>query len=86
MEKVSKGQIKMRRAVIVEVKPKYKEEPIERMIKRFSKRCKKERIVENYRDRMYYEKPSKKRKREKERRKRVLQKLRMKLENRLNDN
>jgi len=76
----------MRRAVIVEVKPKYKEESIERMIKRFSKRCKKERIVENYRDRMYYEKPSKKRKREKERRKRVLQKLRMKLENRLNDN
>jgi ribosomal protein S21 len=35
---------------------------------------------------MRYEKPSKKRKREKERRKQVLHKLRMKLENRLNNN
>ena len=75
----------MSRAVVVEVRPKFKDEPIERMIKRFSKKCKKERIIEDYRDRMYYEKPSKKRKREKERRKRVLQKLRMKLENRLGD-
>ena len=70
----------MSRAIVVEVRPKFKDEPIERMIKRFSKKCKKERIIEEYRDRMYYEKPSIKRKREKERRKRVLQKLRMKLE------
>tara|TARA_R110002074_G_scaffold4566_1_gene22588 strand:+ start:731 stop:961 length:231 start_codon:yes stop_codon:yes gene_type:complete len=76
----------MSRAIVVEVRPKFKDEPIERMIKRFSKKCKKERIIEEYRDRMYYEKPSAKRKREKERRKQVLQKLRMKLENRLGDN
>ena len=63
-----------------------RDEPIERMIKRFSKKCKKERIVEKYRERMYYEKPSVKRKREKERRKQVLQKLRAKLENRLGEN
>ena len=76
----------MSRAIVVEVRPKFKDEPIERMIKRFSKKCKKERIIEEYRDRMYYEKPSAKRKREKERRKQVLQKLRMKLENSLGDN
>jgi small subunit ribosomal protein S21 len=76
----------MSRTIVVEVRPKFKDEPIERMIKRFSKKCKKERIIEEYRDRMYYEKPSAKRKREKERRKQVLQKLRMKLENRLGDN
>ena len=76
----------MSRAVVVEVKPRYKDEPIEKMIRRFSKKCKKERIIEQYRDRMYYEKPSKKRKREKEKRKRVLQKLRAKLENRLGEN
>ena len=76
----------MSRAIVVEIRPKFKDEPIERMIKRFSKKCKKERIIEEYRDRMYYEKPSAKRKREKERRQQVLQKLRMKLENRLGDN
>ena len=75
-----------KRAIVVEVKPRYKDEPAERTIKRFVKKCKKERVVENYRDRMRYEKPSKKRRREKERRKRVLQKLRIKLENRLNNN
>ena len=75
-----------KKSILVEVKPRYHNEPTEKMIKRFVKKCKKERIVENYREKMYYEKPSKKRKREKERRKRVLQKLRMKLENRFNNN
>ena len=75
-----------KRAIIVEAKPRYKDEPFERMVKRFMKKCKKARIIENYRDKMYYEKPSKKRKREKERRKRVLQKLQAKLENTLNKN
>jgi ribosomal protein S21 len=75
-----------KKTILVEVTPRYKDEPIERMIKRFTKKCKKERIVENYRDKMYYEKPSRKRKKEKERRRRVLQKLRLKLENRLNKN
>ena len=74
------------RAVVVEVAARNRDEPFERMIKRFIKKCKKERIIENYRDRMYYEKPSKKRKREKEKRMCVLQKLHAKLENRLNKN
>ena len=54
------------------------------MARRFMKKAKRERIVENYRDRMYYEKPSMKRKREKARRKKVLEKLRLKKENTLN--
>jgi ribosomal protein S21 len=86
LEKTSKGEIMSKRAIVVEVKPRYHDEPFERMLKRFVKKCKKERIVENYRDKRYYEKPSQKRKREKERRKRVLQKLQAKLENRLNKN
>ena len=45
---------------------------------------KKERIVENFRDRTRYEKPSIKRKREKARRKKVLEKLRIEREKKLN--
>ena len=43
--------------VNVKVVPK-KDEPVERMIKRFMKKVKKERIVEQVKDRRYYEKPS----------------------------
>ena len=74
----------MSRAINVEVKPKYFNEPIEKMIKRFSRKIKKERIIETYKERMYYEKPSLKRKREKRRRQRVLENLRLKRENTLN--
>jgi len=38
-----------------------------RLIKRFIKKCKKEKIIEEHRDRLYYEKPSVKRRREKQR-------------------
>lgn len=76
----------MSRAVLVEVKPKHRDEPAEKLIKRFIKKCKKERVIENYRDRMYYEKPSIIRKREKERRKRVTQKLQAKIDNSLDNN
>jgi len=38
---------------------------INRLIKKFNKKVKKERILEEYRERMFYEKPSKKRRREK---------------------
>jgi small subunit ribosomal protein S21 len=38
---------------------------INRLIKKFNKKVKKERILEQYRDRMYYEKPSKRRRKEK---------------------
>ncbi len=72
------------RPINAEVKPKYENENIERMIRRFTKKCKKERIIENFRDRMRYEKPSVKRKKEKERRKKVLEKLRIEREKKLN--
>ena len=35
-----------------------KDEPFERMLKRFIKRVKKERVIEQVRERRYYEKPS----------------------------
>jgi small subunit ribosomal protein S21 len=72
------------RSINVEVKPKYENENIERMIRRFTKKCKKERIIENFRDRMRYEKPSVRRKKEKARRKKVLEKLRIEREKKLN--
>jgi small subunit ribosomal protein S21 len=42
-------------------------ENTENLIKRFSKKVKNEKIVEEFRSRMYYEKPSDKRRREKAR-------------------
>ena len=36
-----------------------------KLIRRFIKKCKKERIIEDYLDRRFYEKPSSKRRREK---------------------
>ena len=74
-----------KRTINIEIKPRYRDEPFERVVRRFMKKVKKERIVENYRDRMYYEKPSMKRKRERARRKKVLEKLRWKRENTLNN-
>ena len=68
----------MKRVVLVEIKPRNPHEPIERMIKRFSRKVKKERIIENFRDRRYYEKPSEVRKRKAKKRKKVLDKLRQK--------
>jgi len=46
-------------AINVEVKPR-RGETAERLIKRFSKKVKKERIIETYRDRMRFIKPSEK--------------------------
>ena len=43
--------------VNVKVQPK-KDEPFEKMLKRFMKKVKKERIIEQVRERRYYEKPS----------------------------
>ena len=53
-------------------------ESAESLIKRFSRKAKREGIVEEYKNRMYYEKPSVKRRRDKLKRKRVLKKLFMK--------
>jgi len=75
-----------KRPINVEIKPKYDDEPLDRMIRRFSKKVKKEKIIENFIERRKYEKPSIKRKREKHRRKRVLEKLRIEKENKEKNN
>ena len=62
----------MSRPINVEVRSKYNE-PIERLLRRFSKKVKKERIIESYRERMFYEKPSEARKKERRRRKRLIE-------------
>lgn len=43
--------------VNIKVQPK-KDEPFERMLKRFMKKVKKEKIIEQVKERRYYEKPS----------------------------
>jgi small subunit ribosomal protein S21 len=60
-----------RRPINVEVYPK-KNEPIERTIKRFSKKIKKERIIEEFKENMYYEKPSEVKRRTAKRRKNTI--------------
>jgi len=52
-----------------------KNESIDRTIKRFSKKVKKERIVEDARERKYYEKPSEKRRKIAKRRKNLIEKM-----------
>tara|TARA_B100000131_G_scaffold290642_1_gene303581 strand:- start:1484 stop:1735 length:252 start_codon:yes stop_codon:yes gene_type:complete len=61
-----------KKPINVEVRPKHNEHP-ERTIRRFIKKCKKERIVEEYRDRMYYTKKAEKRRKQKYLRKRKAQ-------------
>ena len=53
-------------------------EDIERAIKRFIKKVKKEKIIEDLRERKYYEKPSVIKRKLKKRRKAVLDKLKVK--------
>lgn len=65
----------MGKSILVEVRPRYKDEPIEKMIKRFIRKTKKEKIIEGCLERKRYEKPAEKRKKEKRRRKKILQKL-----------
>ena len=65
----------MAKTILIEVKPRYKDESVEKMIKRFIRKAKKEKIVEGYLERRRYEKPSTKRKKEKRRREKILQKL-----------
>ena len=47
-------------------------ETAERMIKRFSKKVRREGIIDDVKNRMYYEKPSARRRREKMRRKKLI--------------
>ena len=60
--------------VNVQVKAR-RNESTENLIKRFSRKVKREGILEEIKNRKYYEKPSVKRRREKVRRKRTLKKL-----------
>tara|TARA_R110002012_G_scaffold141430_1_gene299153 strand:- start:202 stop:414 length:213 start_codon:yes stop_codon:yes gene_type:complete len=60
--------------VNVQVKAR-RNESTENLIKRFSRKVKREGILEEVKNRKYYEKPSVKRRREKVRRKRTLKKL-----------
>lgn len=56
---------KMPKAINVEVTLKEVRGDQSKLIRRFIKKCKKERIIEDYLDRRFYEKPSSKRRREK---------------------
>ena len=64
----------MKRPINVEMVAR-KNEPIERLIKRFSKKVKKELIIEQVRERQYYEKPSEKKVKSKKRRKLAIEKM-----------
>jgi|TARA_R100000008_G_scaffold4357_1_gene2813 ribosomal protein S21 len=70
----------MGKPINVEVKPRDRNESFERMVRRFVKKTKKEKVLEKYRERMYYEKPSIKRKKERLKRKKLLDKLRIERE------
>tara|TARA_R110000824_G_scaffold19603_1_gene75548 strand:- start:153 stop:389 length:237 start_codon:yes stop_codon:yes gene_type:complete len=66
---------KKAKPVHVEVKPRNNESP-EGMIKRFTKKVKKEGIQDEWREKhMYFEKPTDKRRRKKKERNRVIKKL-----------
>lgn len=64
----------MSKTVNVVITPKKNESP-ERMIRRFTKKVKKEGILEEVRERRYYVKPSQKRRKKRLERKRVMRKL-----------
>ena len=57
----------------VEIIPRRNESP-EKLVRRFIKKVKKERILEEVRERAYYVKPSEKRRRKRREKKRVVQK------------
>jgi len=63
-----------KRPINVEISPRFPDEPLERMVKRFIKKMKKQKVLEEVRDRRYYEKPSTKRRKEAIKRKRLVQK------------
>ena len=55
----------MSNTVNVEVHIEETRNDVNKLIRKFVKKCKKERIVEDYLDRRFYEKPSAKRRKEK---------------------
>lgn len=64
----------MSKTVNVVITPRKNESP-ERMIRRFTKKVKKEGILEEVRERAYYIKPSQKRRKKRLERKRIMRKL-----------
>ena len=69
----------MSKPINVEITPR-RNEAVERLIKRFAKKVKKERVIEQYREKMFYEKPSERNRRRKKQRKAVLDGLKRKQE------
>lgn len=63
----------MSKPVLVEVTPR-RNEPFERTVKRFIRKVKKEGIIDEYKERMYYTKKSVKRRKQKYLKKRNAQK------------
>jgi|TARA_R100001129_G_scaffold180518_1_gene158650 ribosomal protein S21 len=70
-----------KRPVNVSTKPRGRNDTQERMIRRFIRKCKKERVIERVRENSYYEKPSVVRRKAAKKRRRVLDKLREKERN-----
>lgn len=69
----------MSRPINVQV-PVKRDEAIEKTIKRFSRKVKKEGIIEAYKEKRYYEKPSDKKRRLSKRRRQILRRLKQKEE------
>jgi len=70
-----------KKPVNVSTRPRGRNDTQERMIRRFIRKCKKEKIVEQVRENSYYEKPSVVRRKAAKKRRRVLDKLREKERN-----
>ena len=70
-----------KRPVNISVRPRGRKDTQERMIRRFLRKCKKERIIEKVRELQYYEKPSTVRRKAAKRRRKVLDKLKIKEQN-----
>ena len=47
-----------KKPIHVEVKPRHRDEPVEKMIRRFTKKVKNERVIEKVLSKKRYEKPS----------------------------
>ena len=65
----------MGRPINVEIRSRDKNENLERMIKRFTKKVKNSKILDVYKERQRYEKSSDKKRKDKARRKKLLEKL-----------
>jgi small subunit ribosomal protein S21 len=65
----------MGKPINVEIRSRDKNENLERMIKRFTKKVKNSKILDVYKERQRYEKPSDKKRKDKVRRKKLLEKL-----------